>query len=134
VKELFRELEITRVSYFKGVLEANGIPTLIRNEYLTSAGLSEIPIPEFFPALCVINDDDYTEAVTIIREHLIANQKNSDHEIVCYSCDESNPGNFDICWSFGNGLEESKNTEQGVALNTCHAASSSRYDYSNSTP
>jgi hypothetical protein len=112
MKELFREQDIIRVNYFKGVLEDNEIPTLIRNEYLTCSGLSEIPIPEFFPALCVINDEDYAKAVTIIREHLTANPKNADIEIACVSCGEANPGNFEICWSCGNAVEASKNTEQ----------------------
>lgn len=102
MKELFREQDITRVSYYKAVLETHGIPTLIRNEYLTGSGLTEIPIPEFFPALCVLNDDDYAPAVTIIREHLTTNQMDADVEITCASCGETNPGNFEICWSCDN--------------------------------
>jgi hypothetical protein len=102
MKELFRERDITRVSYYKGVLEAYGISSFIRNEYLTMSGLTDIPIPEFFPALCVLNDEDYVEAVAIIREHLIVNQKNAEIEITCVSCGETNPGNFDTCWSCGN--------------------------------
>jgi hypothetical protein len=90
-----------RVSYYKAVLEDNGIPTLIRNEYLTGSGLTEIPIPEFFPALCVINDEDYVQAVAIIREHLTARPKNADIEVACVSCGEMNPGNFTTCWSCG---------------------------------
>ena len=80
---------------------------MIRNEYLTGSGVTEIPIPEFFPALCVMNDDDYVEAVAVIREHLNANQKNSDTEITCASCGETNPGNFEICWSCGNSVTAS---------------------------
>ncbi len=104
MRELFREQDITRVSYYKAVLESHEIPTLIRNEYLTGAGLTEIPIPEFFPALCVLNDDDYENAVSIIREHLTVNQKNADLEIRCISCGEANPGNFETCWSCGGAL------------------------------
>ena len=104
MKELFRELDITRVSYYKAVLEDHEIPTVIRNEYLTASGLTEIPIPEFFPALCVVNDQDYIQAVTIIREHMNSNQKGADIEIACGSCNETNPGNFETCWSCGNSL------------------------------
>ena len=104
MKELFREQDITRVSYFKGILEDQGIPTMIRNEYLTGSGLTEIPIPEFFPALCVMNDSDYAKAVALIREHLIPHGKNADIEIKCLSCAEENPGNFEICWSCGREL------------------------------
>jgi hypothetical protein len=102
MRELFREQDITRVSYYRAILEDHGIPTMIRNEFLTGSGLSEIPIPEFFPALCVMNNDDYEEAVEIIREHLNADQIDSEKEIACASCGEMNPGNFDTCWSCGN--------------------------------
>ena len=111
MRELFREQDITRVSYYKAVLEGYGIPTMIRNEYLTGSGLSDIPIPEFFPALCVMQDEDYVQAVKIIREHLTANQKDADIEIVCVSCGETNPGNFDICWSCGNPVSGAPDTE-----------------------
>lgn len=64
MRELFREQSIIRVNFFQSLLEAEGISTLIRNEHLTASGLSEIPIPEFFPALCVMNDEDYPFAST----------------------------------------------------------------------
>lgn len=101
MRELFREQDITRVSYYKTILEDHGIPTMIRNEYLTMSGITEIPIPEFFPALCVLNDDDHAEAVRIIREHLNAEQEGNEEEIACASCGEINPGNFAICWACG---------------------------------
>ncbi len=102
MKELFRERDITRVTYYQALLEEHGIPTMIRNEFLTMSGLTEIPIPEFFPALCVLNDEDYDRAVALIREHLNAVQADADAEIICKSCSEVNPGNFDTCWSCGN--------------------------------
>lgn len=101
MKELFREQDITRVSYYKAILEDHGIPTMIRNEFLTMSGITEIPIPEFFPALCVMNDDDHVEAVRIIRDHLQADGEQTEEEIACASCGEINPGNFAICWSCG---------------------------------
>jgi hypothetical protein len=64
----------------------------------------------FFPALCVLNDDDYVQAVAIIREHLAANQKNADLEITCISCGETNPGNFEVCWSCGDSVTGIKDT------------------------
>ena len=101
MKELFREQDITRVSFFRNILEEAGIPTLIRNETLTNSGLSEIPIPEFFPALCVMNDDDYVTAVQLIRSHPIADNASADLEVTCPGCGEINPGNFEVCWDCG---------------------------------
>lgn len=99
MKELFRERDITRVSYYEMVLKGEGIQTIIRNQHLTMAGLTEIPIPEFFPALCVVDDSDYERAVELIRAHLEESRNASTEEIPCPSCGELNPGNFELCWS-----------------------------------
>ena len=101
MKELFREKDFTRVGYYQSILEAAGIPTMVRNEHLAMSGLTEIPIPEFFPALCVMRDEDYENAMEIIREQYEENLKGADTETICQSCGEANPGNFDICWSCG---------------------------------
>ncbi len=105
MQELFRERDYTKVGYFESVLEAEGIPTLVRNKHLTMSGLSEIPIPEFFPALCVMRDEDYDRAMAIIREHLTENGMGAETEVSCRSCGETNPGNFDLCWSCGADLK-----------------------------
>ncbi len=104
MKELFREQELTRVAFFKTLLENEGIPTFIRNEALI---VTEIQIPEFYPALCVLNDEDYQRAVQLIREHLRADEKAAPPEIACPSCGESSPGNFDTCWNCGASLRPS---------------------------
>ena len=101
MKELFRERDYTKVGYFQSVLEAEGIATIVKNKHLTMSGLSEIPIPEFFPALCVIDDGDYGRALDIIRRQIEDNSKGADLEIECPACGETNPGNFDLCWSCG---------------------------------
>lgn len=104
MKELFREQDFTRVGYFQTVLEGEGIRTHIRNQDLAGAGLSEMPIPDFFPALCVVNDEDYPRAIEILRRHAEESAKNSESEVNCPNCSEENPGNFDVCWSCGSPL------------------------------
>jgi hypothetical protein len=101
MKELFRERDFTKVGFFESVLEAEGIPTIVRNKHLTMSGLTEIPIPEFFPALCVINDEDYEPAMEIIRKHLTENSIGVEREVTCTACGEPSPGNFDVCWACG---------------------------------
>ena len=109
MQELFREHDFTRVAYYQGLVEAAGIPTCIRNEHLTASGLSGFPIPEFFPALCVMNDDDYVQAVQIIRAHLLVDQGTVDTEVPCPACGKINPGNFELCWSCGASITGSSN-------------------------
>ena len=106
MKELFREHDFTQVSFYRSILETAGIPTFIRNETLTMSGLTEIPIPEFYPALCVVNDEDYERALSVLREHNRKNQENADSESLCPFCGESSPGNFEVCWSCGGSLVE----------------------------
>jgi len=38
MKELFRDPDITRINLFRGILEEEGIRTMIKNEYLTHSG------------------------------------------------------------------------------------------------
>ena len=99
MKELFREQDITRVGYYRTILESAGIATMIRNEHLVGAGITEVPIPEFFPALCVMNDEDYPKALELIKQQAAANEVGIDEETICQSCGETNPGNFHSCWS-----------------------------------
>lgn len=105
MKELFRERDYTRVGYYQSILEAEGIETHVRNQNLATAGLAEIPIPEFFPALCVVNEEDYGKAMEILRISTVENELGADQEIACPSCAEQNPGNFEICWSCGGNLK-----------------------------
>lgn len=99
MKELFRERDLTKVGYCQSILEAEGIATVIRNETLT--GLTEFPIPDFFPALCVVDDGDYERAIEVLRDRLAREEAASNDEVACAACGEPNPGNFEVCWSCG---------------------------------
>ena len=85
--------------YYRNNLEAAGIATLIRNEHLVGAGMTEVPIPEFFPTLCVTNVEEYTKALKIMKQQATANETSTDLQTACPSCGGINPGNFDSCWS-----------------------------------
>jgi len=58
MKELFRERDIIHVNHDKALLAKCGIPSLIRNECLTAAGLSEIPTPIVRPTSKVYSTHD----------------------------------------------------------------------------
>ena len=67
MKELFRERDDTRVGYCAEVLKAAEIQAIVRNKGLVGA-LTEVPIPEFYPALCVVDDEDYEPAMDLLRD------------------------------------------------------------------
>lgn len=97
MKELFRERDLTKVTFYQSLLEAADIPTFIKNENLsTTEGVS---IPDFFPALCVIHAGDYEEAHSLIKSHLEETEQLSGTEITCGACGETSPGNFGACWN-----------------------------------
>ena len=60
-------MDFTKVGYCQSILETAGISTYIRNQDLVGT-MTEVPIPEFFPALCVINDGDYETAIEVLRD------------------------------------------------------------------
>ena len=114
MRELFREADFTIVGHFRSILEDAGIQTMIRNEALSMSGLTEIPIPDMFPALCVVHDEDFERARAIIFEHIKRDEGKSDEEVNCPSCGESNPGNFEVCWACEASLRSDESTDEGA--------------------
>jgi hypothetical protein len=96
MKELLSDRDFTRIGYYQTVLEAEGIQTFIRNETLSTV---EVAVPLFYPALCVVNDDDYEKARQLLRDLEQRDSRLSGQEIACPKCGEMNPGNFEVCWS-----------------------------------
>jgi hypothetical protein len=95
--EIFRDVSSVRVGHFQSVLEEQGISTFIRNNNLS---VVEVPIPVFYPALCIMNEEDHERAIQILREIIQREQSNDViPEIYCPSCNETNPANFETCWS-----------------------------------
>jgi len=98
MKEVYRHHEYIRVSYLRDLVEAAGIPTMLRNEDLVH-GVVEIPIVEFYPNLCVMNDEDYKEAWEIVNRVIEAEKQSPGEDLICPKCSEANPGNFEECFS-----------------------------------
>ncbi|WP_367873193.1 DUF2007 domain-containing protein [Luteolibacter sp. Populi] len=101
MKELYRERDRAALSHHQAILEAAGISTFIRNENVSA---TEVLIPVFCPALCVVNDEDYDAAVTLIRENLKEAAESPTEDQTCPQCGETNPGAFEICWNCGTDL------------------------------
>ena len=80
MRELYRHKEFSTVAYYKSLLEAEGISVLLRNETLQMSGLSEIPIPEFYPNICVMNDEDYEKEKNFYDKYIsqVINQKDAE--------------------------------------------------------
>lgn len=100
MSELLREPDLARMGLLRSILEARGIETWIRNEAEYNAlGLSGFGTPKLWPALCVVKEEDHELAKEILSEHLDGDAALSQTEILCPACGETNPGNFEVCWS-----------------------------------
>jgi hypothetical protein len=96
---IFRHHDYTTVGWLKSVLDAEGIPAHVKN-YASSVGITEIPIPEFYPDLCVLNEEDVSRAVEILRPYVEKDPTAKPlPDWTCPKCSESVPGNIGSCWN-----------------------------------
>ena len=97
MKEVFTHIDSVRVGFCKSILEQAGIPCFVRNEH-TNLAFTAIPVPIFYPALCVRDNDDYDEAMELIKKHIHADEPDQ-AGWMCPSCNQLVPGGFEVCWN-----------------------------------
>jgi len=113
MKEVFRNADSVLVGLYQSILGDAHIQTFVRNantqQSLVAGWLTAIfPLPLFFPTLCVVNDEDYEEAMKILRG-LSEGSSVTNAEWTCQNCGESVPGNFTTCWKCqGSGPHEAE--------------------------
>lgn len=98
MREVFVNQDHARVGFYKSILDEADIANFVRND--TANNLSEMPSPLFFPALCVMNDEDYDEAMRILGE-IYYDRAPPIADWKCSQCGEEVPGTFDSCWQCG---------------------------------
>ena len=105
MKEVFRSNDTALIGLYQSILDGAEIPHFVRNDTTQQAivgGLMTaiVPLPDFWPALCVLNDEDYPEAM-----HLLSSVRDSaaipQEDRMCAACGEAVPGNFSECWNCG---------------------------------
>ncbi|WP_286235382.1 DUF2007 domain-containing protein [Thalassotalea sediminis] len=89
------------VNNIKDLIDAQGIPVFVKNEYAQGA-MGEISPFDCWPEVWVVNDADYERAKDIIDR---AHQNQYADDWICNHCREQNAASFDICW---NCQQESK--------------------------
>ena len=98
--QIFVHKDFTVVGFYRSLLEDAGIPCSIRNEF-SHHMLSDLPIPAFYPALCVVRDEDTERGIELIREYQrgVAEDAGADSpDWLCPACGESVPASFGSCW------------------------------------
>ena len=101
--EIYRNRDSATVGKFQSLLEAEGIRTYFRNEYVSA---TSIAIPEVTPALCIMNDTDLDRSIELIRTYIESSQEEPGPEVACPKCGEKNPGTFAVCWNCGTLIDD----------------------------
>lgn len=99
MRQVFVNQDHARVGYYKSILDQAGIPNFVRNEDSHNS-ITEMPSPIFFPALCVLHDEDYDRAMEILGEIYRA-PASTEPDWRCSQCGEECPDTFDSCWKCG---------------------------------
>ncbi len=99
MKEIYRHINHAKVGLLESIFKSAGIPVFVKNVNLTVSGLTEIPIREFYPALCILNDEDEELALELMKEFLADEDRPEGEDWLCSGCGESVPDSFTECWS-----------------------------------
>jgi hypothetical protein len=97
--QVFTAQGLPEVKLFQGLLEVNGIPCTVRNEFVSIAR-GEIPYTDSWPELWVLDDSDLAQA-----RALIDGVRNGSEVVAqpwaCPDCGEVIEGQFTTCWNCG---------------------------------
>jgi hypothetical protein len=112
MKEVFTHHDPTLVGWKKSILEQAGIDCFIRNETtsatLGAGALGLVQSPLFDPALCIVDDARYDEAMALLGGVAQAPAGQAPPVIGvdwrCPKCGETVPANFETCWNCGSAV------------------------------
>jgi len=96
LKKVTSAESLVTINHYKNLLESEGIPAFIKNEYLGSI-VGEMPIQEVWPQLWVSNDLDHDRALQLIDSQKIADESPAT-SWRCQHCGTENEGQFAACW------------------------------------
>lgn len=112
--EIYTHQDYTRVGFMKSILDHAGIPCFIQNQH-TNTIMSGIPVPLFYPKLCILDETDFDEANRLVLE---AQGQLSTNGFVeawqCHRCGEWVPGEFGSCWN----CELMREEDEGASTST----------------
>ena len=98
MKAVYSSPQLFWVSFYKDILQSNGIDCFVKNEFL-SGGAGELPPNECWPIL-LVEDDDFNLAKQIVDQEL-KSAKPMQPSWTCMKCKEINEPQFKMCWNCG---------------------------------
>ena len=95
MKKIYTHENIMVLHSAKNILALNNIESFVKNEHTLPNG-GRHGIDNIFLELWITNDDNFTEAASIIESQLNNPEPRADW--ICPECNEENDGSFDLCW------------------------------------
>lgn len=96
--KVFESFDFTRVGRVQSLLESNGIPTFLKNQFASSV-MGEVPFVEVCPQLFILKEDDLEDAQKLIAPETVERPTQADWQ--CAACGAEVGGEFALCWSCG---------------------------------
>lgn len=93
----------------RDLLDAAGIPYLVRNEFLSGA-LGELPAQEIWPQIWVAAAD--LDRARACLQALESPPATDGEPWTCPRCGEENGASFEICWQCGQPREEKADRQE----------------------
>lgn len=113
VKRVYSAQNTLMVDHFKHVLDTQGIACAVRNRMLSSAA-GNLPVPECWTELWILDDADWTEAQAIVVRALAEDDRTSGETWECPRCGERIEAQFEACWKCPTSPEVS--TDEGPVV------------------
>ena len=101
MKKVFTHENRMIVYNMKNMLEAEGIETLIKNEF-SGGGVGDLPAFDVWPELWIPSGAQLAQAESILQS--VASPAVAD-DWFCGGCEEKNDAVFRICWKCGRSFE-----------------------------
>lgn len=97
MKRVYRSHFPFQVAQLKGVLEANHIACVTRNDFLLGAA-GELPPTECWPELWILDDAQIDRALELVDAFT---RTSASTPWICEHCGEQLEGQFGSCWHCG---------------------------------
>lgn len=98
MQKVFEHPAYHEVGLRESVLNSNGIESIIKNQKVSSL-IGEIPFASAYPELWIIDDAQYDEATSLMRDFCQGSVQDSTlNDWTWPKCSQSIPGTFHSCW------------------------------------
>jgi hypothetical protein len=94
---LYRASSVPEAHLLCGMLQAEGIHALVRNELLAGA-IGELPMMSTLPEVWLVRASDAPRARGVLDDYRARASVKLGPDVACPACRAENPSNFELCW------------------------------------